>query len=423
MIRQTGILVFVVFIWVLPFAMWGTYDLGVTPGNLNMSVVVGSTCSRSISVNNTGEGSTPYSLMTLPATLLEDQRAYYPFNGYYQDMFTLDAGSTYNCAFVADRHGIANSAIRFNGASNYTSRLFGLESTFGISFWAQPETDGGVIAAGYYNHALNTNYILGPDWGGYDNRAGLGIGLNRQGLMVIEHANNYMPCLFSYSGDLSGWHHYIVLFQNQTPIVFIDGVLVGTGIPSQRQISYLSNSFGSYVYGSFTGKMDDLCVFGEQLLGDQITALYQYSDKRYRFEPAFGTIPAGYSQSVTASMVDASLPIGTYEDTILLCQPGDPIQFGNFAATLIVSSVGPKAPEGLCITRLQDGDYRLDWQYVTQNTLNQPFYPGQYYIYGSTLAEGPFLSIVGSTEQNSFVVDADSLPPGNARYFFHVRAE
>jgi len=423
MLKHTCISILTLLLGTLPCVMWGTYDLSVTPGNLAMGVMVGNTCARTILVNNTGAGSAPYSLMMLPTSLLADQQAYYPFNGYFQDMFTLDAGNPGNCAFVADRHGIASSALRFNGNSIYTARDFGLEDTFGISFWARPEVDGTVIPQGYYYFGLSANYILGPDWGGYGNRAGLGIALNRQGMMVIEHAAGYMPCLFSYSADLSAWHHYTVLFHNHVPSVYIDGVLVGTGITSQRQTTYLSHVFGSYAYGSYTGKLDDVCVFGGMLSGDQITALHQYSDNRYRFDPAFGTIPAASSQSVIAGLVDAGLPVGTYEDTVVLCQPGDPIQFGNFAATLAVSSVGPKSPGGISITRQPDGDYLLSWQYVTQNTLNEPFFPTLYRVYGGTAADEPFLIPIGSSGQNSFLVDADALPPGIERYFFHVKAE
>lgn len=118
-----------------------------------------------------------------------------------------------------------------------------------------------------------------------------------------------------------------------------------------------------------------------------------------------------------------SADLGSYTDAIILCQPGDPVQFGNFTASLIVSSVGSKAPEGLNITRQPDGNFLLSWQYVTQNTLDQPFYPSLYRVYGGGDAGAPLLSIIGNTEQNSLLVDGDTLPPGDGGYFFYVKAE
>ena len=409
----------------VPLGLKAQAQLGVTPSSVQIGITISNTWVGNLQIENPTASQLGFSLLSLPPQLIEDQVAYHPFNDHLMDLFSHQAGSNVNTSFGTDRFDHYHGAASFNGTSSWVTWNYILENTFSISFWAKPDITGSLITEGYYNHALYTNYLLGPEWGGTGNRAGLGIALNNQGIMVIEHADVYMPCLLSYAADLSDWHHYTIVFQNHRPSLWIDGLWVRDGLQSQKQITYLSHGFGSHGYGSYWGLMDDLCVFDAALSSARISSLYQYTENsRYGFSPVFGNVGAGSSVNTSLSMQDSSLPEGTFNDVLTLCQAGSDPLFVQIPVSLSVSPFGPMAPSGLTITRLTDGDYRLEWDPVSQTTNGQIYTPMIYRIYSSS-EPGPdwAYSPTGSSTQTFFVVDSEVLPAPSGRRFFYVKAE
>lgn len=408
-----------------PIGLVAQAQLSVSPPSVEIGITSGSTYQRSIDIVSQADSLLQYSLLDLPPQLIPDQMAYHPFNDSFIDLFTHDIGQNTNTSFGTDRYDHYHGAASFNGTSSWSQQDFHLQNTFSISFWGNPEADGTQIGEGYYAYAIYGKYLLGADWGGTGNRAGLGIALSNQGIMVIEHAHGYMPCLLSYPANLSGWHHYTIVFQNHRPSLYVDGVWVRNGLVSQREITYLSHVYGSYVYGSYIGFMDDLSLFRTALSPGQITMLSQYSgSSRYGFSPGFGTVAAGASAPVTLSMLDSTLPVGIYNDTITLCQAGSNPQFVSLPIALNISSYGPNAPVDLSITLLEDGDFRLEWSPVTQDTNGQFYTPMQYHIYGGLdPAQEESFNLLGSSSETTYRVDSDSLPASPGRYFFVVKAE
>lgn len=418
--------VFLLFISaLLPLGLVAQPQLVVSPSSVEIGIASGSTYQRSIDIVSQADSLLGFSLLDLPPELIPSQVAYHPFDDSFIDLFTHDTGQNINTSFGTDRFDQFHGAASFNGTSAWSQHDFHLENTFSLSFWGNPESTGNMFGEGYYGYALHANYLLGPDWGGTGNRAGLGVALVNQGIMVIEHANNYMPCLLSYGADLSGWHHYTIVFQNRRPSLYVDGIWVRDGIVSQRQITYLSHAFGSYVYGAYIGLIDDLCVFDAALSPAQITLLSQYrQSSRYGFNPGYGSVAAGASVPVTLSMLDATLAVGSYNDTITLCQAGSIPQFVSLPVTLNISSYGPSAPLDISITLLENGDYLLEWSPVTQDTNGQLHTTMQYHIYGGTdPAQEESFSLIGSSYGTSYLVDSESLPASPGRYFFYVKAE
>ncbi len=418
--------ILVLFVYsLLPLGLVAQAQLSVSPSSVEIGIASGNTYQRSIEIVSQADSLLGFSLLDLPAQLIPDQVAYHPFNDSFIDLFTHDTGQNLNTSFGTDRFNHDSGAASFNGTSSWSAKDFLLENTFSISFWGNPEATGVQIGEGFYTYALHVKYLLGADWGGTGNRAGLGIALGNQGIMVIEHANSYMPCLLSYAADLSGWHHYTIVFQNHRPSLYVDGVWVRDGLTSQRQVTYLSHAFGSYVYGSYIGLMDDLCVFDAALSPAQVTLLSQYSgNSRYGFSPVSGNVAAGASVPVMLSMSDGSLPVGSYNDTITLCQAGNSPQFVSLPIALSISSFGPSAPLDLSITLLEDGDYLLEWSPVTQDTNGQLHTTMQYHVYGGIdPAQEESFSLIGSSFGTSYRVESESLTASPGRHFFYVKAE
>ena len=414
---------FIVLLLLLPAGAEAVMELSVNPGSVSMDVIVGGTVSRALTISNTGPMVHSYSLMTIPTQVLPDLKSYYRFNGELEDLVGVGTAGNANASYAADRNDNAQSALSFNGTSALQTDDPGLENTFSVSFWASPDNSGTPIAQGYYSYGLNTSYLLGPDWGGTGIRAGFGIALIKEGIMLIEHAHGYMPCLLSYSANLTGWHHYTVVFQNHHPTLYIDGLMVATGLVSQRQITYLSGTYGAFIYGSYAGRLDDLCIFNSALTSDQALALCQYTEgSRYSFQSAYGSVESGQQTVAALMMTDSSLPVGSYNDVLTLCQRGPAPEYIQIPVSLDVVAFGPMAPQNVSVSKLADGDIRLQWNPVTQNTNGEPISIGHYTIYASPATYPlPGYQVLGSSSATWYVIDGDLL--AGDRWFFYVKAE
>lgn len=105
--------------------------------------------------------------------------------------------------------------------------------------------------------AFNGNYIdLSTD------AAGTGISVGTNGVSVYEHAAGYMPCLLSWEGAVNGWTHIAVVYNDKTPYLYVNGVLVKTGLTSWKTDVYASNMVGSGIYGVMNGQFDEVRVWG-----------------------------------------------------------------------------------------------------------------------------------------------------------------
>ncbi|MDJ1492871.1 DUF6443 domain-containing protein [Cytophagaceae bacterium DM2B3-1] len=103
--------------------------------------------------------------------------------------------------------------------------------------------------------------VAGDGWG--TGHAGMGISVGTNGVSVYEQASNYMPALLVWQGTLSGWTHIAVVYQNRTPSLYINGVLVKTGLQSPRTAVHLSHVIGgAYApYGVFQGLVDEVRIW------------------------------------------------------------------------------------------------------------------------------------------------------------------
>lgn len=408
-----------------PFLLSGEMELTLNPGSVNLGVLSGQIGRTYVEIGNTGSEAHDYSLFLVPEGLRSVQTAYYPFDAHYKDLFTCSTGTISNVTFADDRYNKLESAVYFNGSGQYTTRDFVLQNDFSVTFWAKPETVQPMYSEGYSNAPAYTNYLIGPEWGGTSNWAGFGIALGTNGIMLIEHGHAYMPRLLCYSANLSGWHHYAVTFTNHAPKLYVDGVLVRSGISSQRAYTRLSHDIGGYVYGSYTGKLDELCTFNSPLDQAQINAVYAFnSQARYRITPQLGSIDPGSDLILMLKMIDTSLPLGAYADTLIFCQGDTLPESLLLPVNLSITDQGPLAPSSISISTLPSGDVMLQWQPVSQDTYGVPYTPVRYRIYRSSLPGSieDYVEIGQSTEPQ--YIDAyDLLLPEGVKRFYLVRAE
>jgi hypothetical protein len=71
-------------------------------------------------------------------------------------------------------------------------------------------------------------------WTEKDAGAGLGVGVN--GIGVYEHTANYFPALLVYPVEISGWTHVAVVYKDNQPSLFVNGILAKEGLKSTRVV-------------------------------------------------------------------------------------------------------------------------------------------------------------------------------------------
>jgi hypothetical protein len=416
--KPIAVLALLVFI-ALPLAAQS--DLNPTPNPMNFYTYPGGYDLKTLSLTNAGTITHHYSILTNPESLLNEQVGFYPFDNFYEDLLTNTTGTVEGTSFANDRLAQELHALSFPGSgAHFATRNFALENTFSISFWAKPTANQTMRAEGYYNTALYTNYLLYPDWGGlaYLGRGGLGVALGKNGIMVIEHADSYMPVLINYTADLTGWKHYMVVFSGHVPKLYINGILVRTGLASTKPTTYLSNSFGSggygsSIYGSYKGYLDDLCVFDAALTDSQALLSYQFTDmQRFRIQDRFGEIGPSEVLPLMIRMVDNTLPVSAYTDVITVCQMGTTPMFTQVIADISVGGTSFLGAHDLSITLDGTGNALLHWEPGTGDITS-------YLIFtGCDPTHPEWYEYLGSTTSTSFTVSGGGDPYYlNRRYF------
>lgn len=177
--------------------------------------------------------------------------------------------------------GQAGSALDFNGSSSQvtltsSAQLASVSNNFTLSFWANPrathqidpETTSG------FGGTSGQRYAIGPKW--YSNGdAGAGISVGTNGISVYEHASNYMPATLVYQANLSGWTHIVLVYKNKQPKLYVNGVLVRTGLTSPMNSVHIEPVYiGGMAYGYFNGLLDEMTIYKDSFTPSDVQAMY-----------------------------------------------------------------------------------------------------------------------------------------------------
>jgi hypothetical protein len=130
-------------------------------------------------------------------------------------------------------------------------------------------------------------FCVGGNFGNGTGCAGSGISLGRNGLFINEHSGNWLAIPLTYASDLSGWHHYAIVYNNRTPSLYIDGKFIISGIPSSTHAIYgtlgretrnnITGGIGSTFVNSwrgFSGDIDDMIYYSRALTPSEVRNLY-----------------------------------------------------------------------------------------------------------------------------------------------------
>jgi len=179
-------------------------------------------------------------------------------------------GTTYNT--------VTNQSFIFDGiiGTLYANMDFSdeIRNNFSFGAWAMPDSgativlkaESTVIVAG----TTGQRYLFYPYNSGLADRGGVGLAVGTNGAQVMEHSAGYMPCLLSYSTTISFslFTHFMVVYTNKQPSLYINGSLVRTGLTSPRTFvspMYIAAGGGYLPYGTFKGKISTVTVYNRSL--------------------------------------------------------------------------------------------------------------------------------------------------------------
>jgi hypothetical protein len=123
----------------------------------------------------------------------------------------------------------------FDGVNDYVTNslawLTNAQDTYTVEFWANPSASrsNSTESAGGIAGTLGQRYAMYPKQGGAS-LAGMGVSVGNNGVSVVEHGDLYMPTLLVYNTTITNWTHVAVVYENRRPKLYLNGVLVRTGV-------------------------------------------------------------------------------------------------------------------------------------------------------------------------------------------------
>ena len=244
--------------------------------------------------------------------------------------------------------GEVGQAFSFNGTNQYVTNsmpgLTNITNSFTMEFWAYPtaaravtlETTTGISGIS------NQRYAIYPNWG--NDAAGVGVSVGTNGVSVFEHGAVYLPSILVYNTPIIGWTHIAVVYSNQQPSLYLNGVLVHTGLKSPRPYSYPSTSLGEFgtVYGYYAGLLDEVSIYNRSLSPSEIQTIFQAGSagKCKPSTPNFSTLQALNTTSVSnLAVVPINLIAEGNENTFQFSLNFDPT-FLTFTGASLGSNAG-----------------------------------------------------------------------------------
>lgn len=234
-------------------------------------------------------GEDEFTVDCLPDTLQNDVIAMYAFNGGSLEDNSLNSNDLVNTSTAtatSDRNGNLSCAYVFNAnrmgdeflTTEKTDFLNGLNS-FSISVWYQP------LDTTRDNGMYETLVGRGEELRCPSRRGEWSVGLHDCRRAVFGHDHSAWANMISSGDDLcqsevnaltNDWHHVVTVKDDDNYTLYFNGALQEsvTGIANCGAL-YTAQDRGDFFVGTdFTGKIDDIIIYGRALSLSEVTALY-----------------------------------------------------------------------------------------------------------------------------------------------------
>lgn len=188
---------------------------------------------------------------------------------------------------VAFVPGQVGTAMRFDGiedrvVANVTpAEQIELRNTFSYEMWVRPTASLGSCPQSNTSNCSGvqlrwTVFPSLPEAIGLADASGFGIGVGTNGICAGEHAANLVNCLARLDTPINDWSHIVVVVEDKTPRIYLNGELAHSGIASNKSFLVASwQVIGSGLgLGAFAGDLDEFTVYNRALGDAEIAALF-----------------------------------------------------------------------------------------------------------------------------------------------------
>ena len=180
--------------------------------------------------------------------------------------------------------GVVGEAVNFDsdadlvGVDVTMDEQKALENTFTWELWARPTETTPDCAEGPEGNCSGVaqRFAIFPLHGDSSDDAGMGVVIGTNAICVSEHASFHLPCLLRFDTTISDWTHIAVVMEDRTPRLYVNGVLVRTGVQSARTHVYATwNVVGSGLsLGRFRGDLDEVSLYDRALTDAEIQGIF-----------------------------------------------------------------------------------------------------------------------------------------------------
>ena len=204
------------------------------------------------------------------------------------------------------------------GAVVTSPQLLDAHGSFTLEFKVTPtqiialnaESNTGAVGIAGQHYAIAG--LQGATTYGDASHAGIGVSVGTNGISVYQHTANVLSPLLSWGDTVTAETQVAIVFTNNTPTLYINGVAVRTGLHSTVANLHASLTVGGDAYGYFEGSVSDYRVWDNALSAAQISA--NLTRGVYMFEPGLMTMPM-LSTSVTENLTQPGTVVGNAHAT------------------------------------------------------------------------------------------------------------
>ncbi|KXK25997.1 MAG: hypothetical protein TR69_WS6001001289 [candidate division WS6 bacterium OLB20] len=178
---------------------------------------------------------------------------------------------------------VIDSGLNFDGNDNEVNSgipFASVTNNFSYSFWAYPESTRTetVQANSGITGTSGQRFVVYPEHGGVafgsNARAGAGVSFGTNGISVFEHSGSYLPSLLVHNHPYTGWTHVVVVYSAGTPVLYVNGKFVKTGLASTKTV-HPGASLAIGAFGKFDGLVDEFRVINSAVTPNWISTEYE----------------------------------------------------------------------------------------------------------------------------------------------------
>ena len=200
-----------------------------------------------------------------------------------------------------DRFGLEGNAVSFSGGQSietFSNTKIKISRLITISSWVyrKSNTPACMIVKGDAESSYSVGF-LGPE---------------ELGKAGFAKQNNSFLCVTDNGVSISSWNHIVCTQDNNESRIYLNGVLVKTGISLEFGQGNGSLTFGTIYSGTpvhYDGKLDDVRIYNRTLNAAEVTNLYRAEAPRFLniIAPTLGIINgAGAYYSDTTTTISAT---------------------------------------------------------------------------------------------------------------------